>query len=177
MIAHNSLIALLAAFALVGVAVAQDAQPHIDTISASSPGPGEPTDVKWTLDRDDLARLYPAVARAIAAPNFLIEVADDEQESTHAYFAEMARREANVVEVDGAVYTVGISIASGGMPPMPADEGAADDTRPPDATSHTDAPIEPARTGVLTGIAILAGLALLAGLAGLGTAALALRRK
>lgn len=166
--AHTPLIVLLAGLALVGVAAAQDAQ-HIDTISASNPGEGQPMDAKWTLDRDDLDRLYPAVARAIASPNFLIEVADDEQESTRAYFDEMTRRGADVVEVDGAVYTVGISIASGGLPPAPADETAPDAQShsgpAPDATSHADAASGSVDSGILAGVGALAGLALIVGLA------------
>jgi hypothetical protein len=119
--------ALLAAALLALVPAAQaDEQPPIDAIVAS-PHDGEGN--VWDVTRDDLARDHPAVARAVAQPHYVIQVTADEQASTHAFFDAMNTRNATAIRVDGALYSVGITLGQGvppGSEPLangPAEEG------------------------------------------------------
>jgi hypothetical protein len=167
---------MVALLTLAGQAAAQDEASPIDQISAS---PADVGGVTWTIEQDELARLYPAVARAIASPYFLIDVADEEQLSTQTFFEEMQRREAAAIDVEGALYTVAISIASGGMPPAPEDApDATSHGEVPDATSHSatadGSASTPLLVGGLVGVAALSGLV---GVGGVGVAVLALRHK
>lgn len=161
---HNvtRLVALLAALALLGEAAAQGEGP-IDQISAS---PLDATEKAWKLDRQTLERLYPAVARAVAAPHFLVDVQDAEQLGTRGFFHEMRAREADAIEVDGALYAVALSIASGGLP-----EGES----APDATSHAGA--DETAEASAGAMAAMVAVVLLVVLGGAGAVALAMRRR
>jgi hypothetical protein len=104
-------------------------EPEIDAIVASRLEPGEPTDEVWHTDVATLERDHPAVARAIASPDFIQQVSDDEEASTRAFFAHMNQLGATAVRVDGELYSVGITIGQpnllpgDGNAPAGADEG------------------------------------------------------
>lgn len=112
---HTAMILMLALLTAAPLAAAQD-DPPIDAIVASDLGSGEPADRVWEQTLADLERDYPAVARAVRQPDFIQEVSDEDEPSTQAFFAEMARRNATALKVDDHLYYVGITLASG-LPP------------------------------------------------------------
>ena len=109
-------IPLIAALMLAPVALAQD-QPEIDAIVASEAEPGEPQENVWDVTMADLERDHPAVARAVKQPNFIQEVSDEEEPSTQAFFEKMNTENRTAIRVAGELYTVGITLAQGNMPP------------------------------------------------------------
>ncbi|HET6398707.1 MAG TPA: hypothetical protein VFH47_04060 [Candidatus Thermoplasmatota archaeon] len=106
---------LLLGMLLLAPATAQE--PEIDAIVASRLEPGEPTDQVWDADVATLERDHPAVARAIANPDFVQQVSDSEEASTRAFFDRMNERGATAVRVDGELYSVGITIGQSNLPP------------------------------------------------------------
>lgn len=124
--------AILASMLLVPMAMAQD-QPEIDAIVASEAEPGEPQENVWDVTMADLERDHPAVARAVKQPNFVQEVSDEEEASTQAFFEKMNTENRTAIRVAGELYTVGITLAQGNMPPpgdADADSESADKGAP-----------------------------------------------
>jgi hypothetical protein len=140
-----ALVALTASLlTILPAALAEEVGP-IDAIVASRADVGGEA---WEIGIEQLRRDHPAVARAIAQPDFVTAVADEEQASTHAFFAAMQQRNASAIRVEGEAFTVGITLAFGGGP---ADSGIA-----PDAAADDDrkAPgVGPLLLGVLAAVA------------------------
>ena len=117
---RTALVALAASLVLLPAALAEEAAPIGAIVASRADGDGP----AWQVSLDQLRRDHPAVARAIAQPDFVTEVAEDEDASTHAFFAAMQARNATAVLVDGERFSVGITLAFGGGP---ADSGLAPD--------------------------------------------------
>lgn len=140
---------------LAPMALAQD-QPGIDAIVASRAEPGEPQENVWDVAMADLERDHPAVARAVKQPDFVQEVTDEEEASTQAFFEKMNTENRTAIRVGGDLYTVGITLAQGNLPPP---GGAGPDADPDgEETSGRGAPA----MGFVALVAALAGLAIAA---------------
>lgn len=126
---HTRLLAALATLIALAPAALAEEQPPIDAIVASHLQPGEPQNA-WNLTADELARRFPAVARAVAQPDFVTPVDDAEEASTHAFFAAMSDGGYTALRVGDGLYSVGITLAQGIPPNLPPETAGSSQQAP-----------------------------------------------